>query len=63
MTPEQKQLWASLDVTTNTVDDWRDLYETIEAWQRRRIVRAIVAHPQRDQLVAMIRTLAGNGDE
>jgi hypothetical protein len=42
-----------------TVDDWRDLYETIEAYKRRCLARAIAASPQRDEIVATIKTLAG----
>lgn len=65
MTKEQRQLWDSIDATAMSKDDWRDLHETIEAFERRRTARAIARHPQRAQLVEMIRTLAGfeDGDE
>ena len=42
-----------------TGEDWRDLYETIEAYKRRCLARAIAASPQRDDLVTTIRELAG----
>ena len=46
-----------------TVEDWRDLYETIEAYQRRCLARAIAASPQRAEIVAMIKILASGSDE
>lgn len=58
MTKEQQQLWASVDTTALTKEDWRDLHETIEAFERRRLVRAITRHPKRTQLVDMIRGFA-----
>ncbi len=42
-----------------TVDDWRDLYQTIEDYMRRRLARAIVASPNRAELVEAIRERAG----
>lgn len=39
-------------------EDWRDLHDTIDAYQRRCLARAIAASPQRDELVAAIRHLA-----
>lgn len=41
-----------------TKDDWRDLYETIEAYKRRCLARAIAASPQCKNLIAAIRTFA-----
>jgi hypothetical protein len=42
-----------------TKDDWRDLHETIEAYQQRCLARAIAASPQRAELVEAIKTFAG----
>lgn len=42
-----------------TVEDWRDLHETLEAYQSRCLARAIAHCPQREVIVATIRTLAG----
>jgi len=47
-----------LDALPTTAEDWRDLYETIEAYKRRCLARAIAASPQRAQLVKAIRELA-----
>jgi hypothetical protein len=58
MTPEQKRLWDSVALAPPSKEDWRDLYETLEAYKRRCLARAIVAHPQRARLVEMIRTFA-----
>lgn len=65
MTKEQRQLWESVDAAVMTKDDWRDLHEMIEAFERRRTARAIARHPKRAQLIEMIRTFAGleAGDE
>jgi len=41
-----------------TTEDWRDLYETIEAYKERCLARAIAASPQREALVAAIRMFA-----
>jgi hypothetical protein len=42
-----------------TKDDWQDLHETIEAYQRRCLARAIARSERRVELVATIRRLAG----
>jgi len=42
-----------------TVDDWRDLYETIEGYKQRCLARAIARSPQRTEILATIRALAG----
>jgi hypothetical protein len=42
-----------------TREDWRDLAETIDAYQRRCLARAIVAAPRRAAIIATIKTLAG----
>jgi hypothetical protein len=42
-----------------TIEDWRDLYETIEAYKRRCLARAILASPVRDDILAAIKELAG----
>jgi hypothetical protein len=55
---ELLHLLAVLDREENTIEDWRDLYETIEAYKRRRLARAIARHPQREEIVATIRALA-----
>jgi hypothetical protein len=48
-----------LNALPATKEDWRDLYETIEAYKRRCLARAIAASPTREPLVAAIRELAG----
>lgn len=48
-----------LNALPTTAEDWRDLYDTIEAYKRRCLARAIAASPQRDDLVAAIGELAG----
>lgn len=47
-----------LETQPPTTADWRDLYETLEAYKCRCLARAIAASPQRDELVAAIRMLA-----
>jgi len=42
-----------------TVEDWRDLYETIEAYKRRCLARAIAVAPDRDEIMQTIKQLAG----
>lgn len=56
MTPREvlKEL-ARLEALPNSVEDWRDLYETIEAYQRRCLARRVAA---RADLCAAIRALA-----
>lgn len=41
-----------------TTEDWRDLHETIEAYTRRCLARAIARSVNRDQIVASIRARA-----
>lgn len=41
-----------------TVDDWRDLYETIEAYMQRCLARAIAQSSRRAEIVEAIKTLA-----
>lgn len=52
---------ARLATREPTTEDWRDLYETIEAYNRRCLARAIARSPQRDEIVALIKALA-NGE-
>jgi hypothetical protein len=54
---------AALDQEPNTKEDWRDLYETIEAYQRRRLARAIARHPDRRALTRAIKVRAEGEDE
>ena len=49
---------ARLQAQSTSAEDWRDLYETLEAYQRRCLARAIVNSTQRDVLVAEIRRRA-----
>jgi hypothetical protein len=46
-----------------TKEDWRDLYETIEAYKRRCLARAIAISAQREVLVQAIRGFAGVTDD
>jgi hypothetical protein len=39
MTPEQRKVWDRVKKDPNTVEDWRDLHDTIEAYRRRYIER------------------------
>jgi hypothetical protein len=50
---------ARLQQLPASTDDWRDLSETIDAYQRRCLARAIVASPRREEIVATIKQLAG----
>lgn len=63
MTREQKRLWDSVALAPTSKEDWRDLYETIAAYERRCLARAIVAHPRHAELVEMIRTFAEGDNE
>jgi DNA-binding transcriptional regulator YdaS (Cro superfamily) len=47
-----------LAVQPASVEDWRDLYETIEAYKLRCLARAIAGSAQRSDLVAAIQVLA-----
>jgi hypothetical protein len=49
---------ARLEALPNSVDDWKDLYETLETYKQRCLARRVAASPQRDDLVAAIRELA-----
>lgn len=49
---------AQLQQQPPTIEDWRDLHDTIEAYQQRCLARAIVASPHRAALVAAIKRLA-----
>lgn len=55
---ELEQEWQRLQILPATTADWRDLYETIEAYKQRCLARAIAASPRRDELVAAIRQRA-----
>lgn len=58
---EERELLRELDSLRNaptTTEDWRDLYETIEAYKRRCLARAIAAAPNRVELLAAIRARA-----
>jgi hypothetical protein len=56
---ELRQELRRLQQQPASVDDWRDLYETLEAYQRRCLARAIAAAPRREEIIATIKTLAG----
>ena len=57
---ELRRELGRLDALPTSTEDWRDLYETIEAYKRRCLARRIAASPDRDRLVAAIRRLAGD---
>jgi hypothetical protein len=48
-----------LEGQRTTMEDWRDLYETIEAYKLRCLARAILASPVGDDILAAIKKLAG----
>jgi hypothetical protein len=53
----QKEL-DRLGAQPATTEDWRDLYELIQTYERRRLTRAILASPRRADLIEAIRLLA-----
>ena len=53
------EMLNDLDAQPNTTADWRDLYETVEAYKKRRLCRAIDTSPKRDEILASIQRLAG----
>ena len=58
----ERELLRELDRLRNlppTVEDWRDLHETITAYRARCLGRAIARDPQRAAIVATLRQLAG----
>lgn len=55
--PETPELRAALRATEgepNTVEDWRDLHDTIETYRRRRAARHVNAHVERSDNGASI---------
>jgi hypothetical protein len=54
---------SRLQALPTTTEDWRDLYETIEAYKWRCLGRAIAAAPRREEIIATIRKLAEVNDD
>lgn len=43
-TPELLEAFRATEGEKNTVEDWRDLHDSIEQYRRRRVLRHIEAH-------------------